>query len=193
MGGISAAFLGFLHPEYYTELHVALMGTITARPCKSGALRHTAQIRLKRNGCVIHSEARTFATITRAREWVRSREYELRHQLATQSTVGPRTRKESGSHKSAHRGNFNPIAHRTLFLLLLEFGSGQIPLEKCGHYFGMGLEEAKRAATRQALPIPAFRLGSQKSPWMISAYQLAQHIDKTHAESEREWKMVRSN
>jgi len=27
------------------------------------------------------------------------------------------------------------------------------------------------------LPIPAYRIGSQKSPWLISATDLARHID----------------
>ena len=79
---------------------------------------------------------------------------------------------------------------RTLFLLLAEFGTGQIPLERCCHHFGMKFEEAKRAAIRQALPVPVFRLGSQKSPWTVSAEKLAAYIDAKTAEAEREWKRI---
>ena len=79
---------------------------------------------------------------------------------------------------------------RTLFLLLAEFGTGQIPLERCCHHFGMKIEEAKRAAVRQALPVPVFRLGSQKSPWTVSAEKLAAYIDAKTAEAEREWRLI---
>jgi len=79
---------------------------------------------------------------------------------------------------------------RTLFLLLAEFGTGQIPVERCAHHFGMTPEQAKRTAARQQLPVPAFRLGSQKSPWLISAEHLAAHIsdairDPPHASATR--------
>ncbi|MGX9721391.1 pyocin activator PrtN family protein [Stenotrophomonas acidaminiphila] len=52
----------------------------------------------------------------------------------------------------------------TVFLLLAEFGTGHIPLERCCHHFGMKPKEANRRAARQSLPVPVFRLGSQKSP-----------------------------
>lgn len=66
----------------------------------------------------------------------------------------------------------------TIFLLLAEFGTGHIPLDRCSHYFGMKQEEANRRALRQQLPVPVFRLGSQKSPWLVAADVLAQYIDK---------------
>ena len=80
---------------------------------------------------------------------------------------------------------------RTLFLLLAEFGTGQIPVEKCAHHFGMEAEEAKRAAKRQALPVPAFRLGSQKSPWLVSADVLATYIDAQRTAAASEWERLR--
>lgn len=79
---------------------------------------------------------------------------------------------------------------RTLFLLLAEFGTGQVPVDRCAHHFGMSTDEAKRAAARQALPVPTFRLGSQKSPWLVSANQLATHIDSKKAAAEAEWKRI---
>lgn len=79
---------------------------------------------------------------------------------------------------------------RTLFLLLAEFGTGQIPVEKCAHHFGMRAEEAKRAAARQQLPVPAFRLGSQKSPWLVSAEVLATYIDAQRNAAAEEWAKV---
>lgn len=79
---------------------------------------------------------------------------------------------------------------RTLFLLLAEFGTGQIPLDRCAHHFGMGTDEAKRAAARQALPVPAFRLGSQKSPWLVSADELASYIDAKRDAARAEWERI---
>lgn len=78
----------------------------------------------------------------------------------------------------------------TLFLLLAEFGTGQIPVERCCHHFGMAASEATRKAARQALPVPAFRLGTQKSPWLVSADKLAAHIDAKQAEAADEWKRI---
>lgn len=79
---------------------------------------------------------------------------------------------------------------RTLFLLLAEFGTGQIPVERCAAHFGMGSDEAKRAASRQQLPVPAFRLGSQKSPWLVSAEALAGFIDARRDAAAAEWRKV---
>lgn len=79
---------------------------------------------------------------------------------------------------------------RTLFFLMAEFGTGHIPLAKCAHHFGMSVDEAKKAATRQSLPVPAFRLGSQKSPWLISAEHLANYIDEKRKVAESEWERI---
>lgn len=79
---------------------------------------------------------------------------------------------------------------RTLFLLLAEFGTGQIPVERCCYHFGMSEAEAKRAATRQSLPVPAFRLGSQKSPWLVAADKLAAYIDERSKAAEADWKKI---
>lgn len=79
---------------------------------------------------------------------------------------------------------------RTLFLLLAEFGTGHIPVERCAHHFGMKADEAKRAATRQQLPVPTFRLGSQKSPWLVSADVLAGYIDERQKHATEEWRRI---
>jgi Pyocin activator protein PrtN len=76
--------------------------------------------------------------------------------------------------------------YRTLFFLLAEFGTGHIVLDRCAHHFGLSADEAKRAANRQSLPLPAFRLGSQKSPWLVSAIDLARYIDSKHEAAERD-------
>jgi hypothetical protein len=81
---------------------------------------------------------------------------------------------------------------RTIFFLLAEFGTGHIMLDRCAHHFGFSADEAKRAATRQSLPVPAFRLGSQKSPWLISAIDLAHYIDSQREAAGRDWSKINS-
>lgn len=79
---------------------------------------------------------------------------------------------------------------RTLFLLLAEFGTGQIPVERCAAHFGMTPGAAKAASARQSLPVPAFRLGSQKSPWLVSAEALASYIDAKKHAADDEWRRI---
>ena len=76
----------------------------------------------------------------------------------------------------------------TYFGLLAEFGESEIPLERvCEKYFGLSTPKAKRRACLQQLPIPAYRAGSQKSPWLISAIDLAKHIDEKRVVAARQW------
>lgn len=81
-------------------------------------------------------------------------------------------------------------ADMTLFLVLAEYGTAQIPVERCAHQFGMTPAQAKDAAKRQTLPVPAYRLGSQKSPWVIDAAALAEHIRTTRKAAESEWRRI---
>jgi hypothetical protein len=65
--------------------------------------------------------------------------------------------------------------NNTYFGLLAEFGEANIPLAKIApKYFGLSFEEARRRAPTQLLPCRVFRLGGQKSPWLVSATDLAE-------------------
>lgn len=67
----------------------------------------------------------------------------------------------------------------TVFMLMAEFGSAEIPLALvCEKYFGLKESEAKRQAALGTLPVKAHRLAGQKSPWLISAIDLAEVIDQ---------------
>ncbi len=67
----------------------------------------------------------------------------------------------------------------TYFGLLAEFGEANIPLARVApKYFGLSFEEARRRAPGKRLPCRVFRLGGQKSPWLVSASDLAELIDK---------------
>lgn len=66
----------------------------------------------------------------------------------------------------------------TYFGLLAEFGEANIPLAKVSEkYFGVSYVEARRRAPAKLLPCRTFRLGGQKSPWLVSAVDLAELID----------------
>lgn len=58
------------------------MGTITARKRADGTAVYTAQIRLKKDGIVVHSEAQSFSKRNLATEWMRRRESELQAKRA---------------------------------------------------------------------------------------------------------------
>jgi len=53
------------------------MGTITERKRKDGSRGYTAQIRIKRDGVIVHSEAQTFERKQAASQWLRKREAQL--------------------------------------------------------------------------------------------------------------------
>ncbi len=70
------------------------------------------------------------------------------------------------------------VVNSTYFGLLAEFGEANIPLERVAtKYFGLSCAEARRRAPAKRLPCRAFRLGGQKSPWLVSATDLAELID----------------
>lgn len=80
----------------------------------------------------------------------------------------------------------------TYFALLAEFGAAEIPLEDVApKYFSMSVQQAKRAAATQSLPVPAYRAtDSQKGRWLVSATHLAAHLDKKREDGLREWEKV---
>lgn len=81
----------------------------------------------------------------------------------------------------------------TFFALMAEYGTAHIPVEKCADLFGMSPKKACEAAGRQGLPVPTFRIGSQKSPWLIDATKLADHLDRIKMKAESDWKKIKLN
>ena len=70
----------------------------------------------------------------------------------------------------------------TYFGLLAEFGEANVPLAKIApKYFGLSFAEARRRAPAKMLPCRVFRLGGQKSPWLVSVVDLADLIDAQRA------------
>jgi hypothetical protein len=76
----------------------------------------------------------------------------------------------------------------TLFLLMAEFGAVDIPVERAAaRYLGLDLRSAKSRAARGELPFPAYRCGSQKSPWIVRVTDLADWIDRERAKGLADW------
>jgi hypothetical protein len=70
------------------------------------------------------------------------------------------------------------VVNSTYFGLLAEFSEANIPPDRVApKYFGLSCAEARRRAHAKQLPCRAFRLGGQKSPWLVSATDLAELID----------------
>ncbi|MGH1371161.1 MAG: pyocin activator PrtN family protein [Cellvibrionaceae bacterium] len=82
----------------------------------------------------------------------------------------------------------------TVFLLMAEFETADIPLKDCCEkYFGLQIKEACRKAATQKLPVPVFRGGSQKSGWLISAQDLANFLDQKREDARNDWKRLNGN
>ena len=58
-----------------------------------------------------------------------------------------------------------------------ELTSTTVPLARCAELFGYSPDEAAKRAARAALPVPAFRRGSQKSPWLINVEDLDAYLE----------------
>lgn len=83
------------------------------------------------------------------------------------------------------------IRASTFFGLMAEFGTSQIPLaDCCESYFGCGEAQAKEKAAANRLPVPAFKVGSQKAQWFIHAEDLARHIDAERERQAERWQAV---
>jgi len=57
-------------------------------------------------------------------------------------------------------------------------------------FFGLSPKRAAEAANKQALSVPAYRLGSNKSQWFMDASKLAAYIDQKKVQAEQEWRAV---
>ncbi len=80
-----------------------------------------------------------------------------------------------------------------VFYLLAQFETAQIPLDRCANVFGLTPDEAAKRAARAALPVPAYRAGSQKSPWLVDIEDLAEYLGKQRDKATREWRKVNAN
>jgi hypothetical protein len=76
----------------------------------------------------------------------------------------------------------------TFFGLMAEFNTAEIPLENlCEKYFNLDIKTASQRAARSKLPVAAYRAGTQKSQWLVSANALANYLDACKKEAEDDW------
>ena len=80
----------------------------------------------------------------------------------------------------------------TLFALIARFGDINIPLSDISEpYLGITPRTAEQQAKQEALPFPTFKVrGSEKSPTMVRAQDLASHIDSKLSEAKERWEEV---
>jgi hypothetical protein len=78
------------------------------------------------------------------------------------------------------------------FFILLQYGSSTVPLARCAELFGFSPDEAAKRAARAALPVPAFRCGSQKSPWLVNVDDLTEYLENQRRQALQEWQKINS-
>ena len=101
------------------------MSTITARKRKDGTIGYTAQIRIKRDGKVIHQESETFNRKPMALAWAGKREAELALPGALDRVLNPLTLGELLTRCVEHLETVSPLG-RTKRSTLLALGKAPI-------------------------------------------------------------------
>lgn len=75
----------------------------------------------------------------------------------------------------------------TYFGLMAEFGSAHIPIVDIGRkYFGYDERKAKNEAAKGGYPFPVFRVGGQKTQWMVDVADLSAYLDKIKEKAKAE-------
>ena len=76
---------------------------------------------------------------------------------------------------------------------MAEFETGEIPLDQVApKYLGLSAAEASTRARKQTLPVPAYRAGSQKSPWLVAATDLAKYLDQVKEQARTDWRRIQA-
>ena len=71
------------------------------------------------------------------------------------------------------------MTNTTHEVLLARYGSPTVPLVDIAEEFlGLSSRKAQEYANKGQLPLPAFRLGSRKSPYQVHLKDLAKLIDQ---------------
>lgn len=76
---------------------------------------------------------------------------------------------------------------KTITMLFAQFEKPTVRLDEISReYFGLAPNQAKRLAATGELPVPAFRLGAAKSPWLIHLDDLATYLDKQRQQAKKD-------
>ena len=75
---------------------------------------------------------------------------------------------------------------------MAEFGTGHIPVVEIGKkYFGYDERKAKAEATKNGYPFPVFRVGTQKSIWMVDIVDFSDYLDKVKEQAKEEYRLAK--
>lgn len=76
---------------------------------------------------------------------------------------------------------------KTVTMLFARFESATVNLEDIAkEFFGLTPDQAKRQAGTGQLPVPAFRIGKAKAPWLVHLDDLAKHIDQAREQAKND-------
>lgn len=80
----------------------------------------------------------------------------------------------------------------TYFSLFAEFGTAHIPITEIGRkYFGYSDSKSKTEALKNNYPFPVFRIGGQKSIWVVDIAVVADYLDAAMDKAKKEWNSAR--
>lgn len=80
----------------------------------------------------------------------------------------------------------------TLFLVIAQFETAEIPLEKLCDQFGMELPQAKRKAAAHELPVPFYKKSS-KGGYFCAAQDWADYLDASRLAARHEWQKMNNH
>jgi len=78
---------------------------------------------------------------------------------------------------------------KTLFLVMAQFESAEIALDKVCDQFGLELPQAKRKAASHELPVPFYKKAT-KGGYFCSASDWAIYLDTQAAAARAEWQKM---
>jgi hypothetical protein len=78
---------------------------------------------------------------------------------------------------------------KTLFLVMAQFESAEIPLEKLCDQFGMNTANANRKAALHELPVPFYKKAG-KGGYFCTIEDWANYIDTKAAVARQEWQKM---
>lgn len=80
----------------------------------------------------------------------------------------------------------------TLYTLMMEFQTGHIPVvDFAKKYLGMDEQWTKNMAAKNKLPFTVFRVGGQKSPWLLDINEAVNFLDKMKQKAEEAARLTR--
>lgn len=80
----------------------------------------------------------------------------------------------------------------TYFTLMAEFGTGHIPVVEIGKkYFGYDERKAKTEAAKNGYPFPVFRVGTQKSTWMVDIADFSTYLDEVKDKAKEQYRLTK--